>query len=214
MASSLPQPVVGRRVTVLTIDGGGIRGIIPGTILAFLEKKLQELDGADARLADYFDYIAGTSTGGLITAMLAAPDKDKRPLFSAKKINEFYMENGPRIFPQRSWPDLVNTLIEIKGPKYDGKFLRSKIQSLLGTTRMHETLANIVIPTFDVKNLQPTIFSTFDAQTMPLKDALLSDVCISTSAATYLPAHFFQTKDEADKDTASVSKNFSQSFTE
>jgi hypothetical protein len=33
--------------------------------------------------------------------MLAAPDKDKRPLFSAEKINEFYMENGPRIFPQR-----------------------------------------------------------------------------------------------------------------
>ncbi|CAL5085656.1 unnamed protein product [Urochloa decumbens] len=203
MASSLtsptlPQPVVGRRVTVLTIDGGGIRGIIPGTILAFLEKKLQELDGPDARLADYFDYIAGTSTGGLITAMLAAPDKDKRPLFSAKKINEFYMENGPRIFPQRPWPDLVNTLIEIKGPKYDGKFLRSKIQSLLGATRMRETLTNIVVPTFDVKNLQPTIFSTFDAQTMPLKDALLSDVCISTSAAlTYLSAHFFQTKDEA-----------------
>ncbi|CAL5061591.1 unnamed protein product [Urochloa decumbens] len=198
MASSLPQPVVGGRVTVLTIDGGGIRGIIPGTILAFLEKKLQELDGPEARLADYFDYIAGTSTGGLITAMLTAPDKDKRPLFSAKKINEFYMENGPRIFPQRPWTDLVNTLIEIKGPKYDGKFLRSKIQSLLGTTRMHETLTSIVIPTFDVKNLQPTIFSTFDAQTMPLKDALLSDVCISTSAApTYLPAHFFQTKDEA-----------------
>ncbi|PUZ72943.1 hypothetical protein GQ55_2G435900 [Panicum hallii var. hallii] len=84
------------------------------------------------------------------------------------------------------------------GPKYDGKFLRSKIQSLLGATRMHETLTNVFIPTFDVKNLQPTIFSTFDAQTMPLKDALLSDVCIGTSAApTYLPAHFFQTRDEA-----------------
>ncbi|CAN6199832.1 unnamed protein product [Urochloa humidicola] len=190
--------MAGRRVTVLTIDGGGIRGLIPGTILVFLEKKLQELDGPDARLADYFDYIAGTSTGGLITAMLAAPGKDKRPLFSATKINEFYMENGPHIFPQRPWPDLVNTFIEIRGPKYDGKFLHSKIQSLLGATKMQETLTNVVIPTFDVKNLQHTIFSTFDAKTMPLKNALLSDVCIGTSAApTYLPAHFFQTKDEA-----------------
>ncbi|CAN6206107.1 unnamed protein product [Urochloa humidicola] len=199
----LPPPVVGRRVTtVLTIDGGGIRGLIPGRILAFLEKKLQDLDGPGARLADYFDYIAGTSTGGLIAAMLAAPDKDKRPLFSAKKINEFYKENGPRIFPQRPWPDVANTLIEIEGPKYDGKFLHSKIKSLLGATRMHETLTNVVIPTFDIKNLQPTIFSTFDAHTMPLKDALLSDVCISTSAApTYLPAHFFQTRDEATGNT-------------
>lgn len=56
----------------------------------------------------------------------------------------------------------MNTLIALMGPKYDGKFLRSKIQSLLGATRMHETLTNVVIPTFDVKNLQPTIFSTFD----------------------------------------------------
>ncbi|KAK3127719.1 hypothetical protein QOZ80_7AG0577520 [Eleusine coracana subsp. coracana] len=192
----LQSPATGRRVTVLTIDGGGIRGLIPGTILAFLESKLQELDGPDRRLADYFDYIAGTSTGGLIAAMLAAPNKDKRPLFAAKDINKFYTENGPQIFPHRG--DLANTLIELKGPKYDGKFLHSKIQSLLGATRLRDTLTNVVIPTFDIKNLQPTIFSTFDAQTLPLKNALLSDVCIGTSAApTYLPAHFFQTRDDS-----------------
>uniref|UniRef100_A0A6N2MXZ4 PNPLA domain-containing protein n=1 Tax=Salix viminalis TaxID=40686 RepID=A0A6N2MXZ4_SALVM len=47
-------------VTVLSIDGVGIRGIIPGTILAFLESELQKLDNDDdARLADYFDVISG-----------------------------------------------------------------------------------------------------------------------------------------------------------
>jgi patatin-like phospholipase/acyl hydrolase len=61
----------------------------------------QELDGSDARIADYFDVIAGTSTGALITAMLAAPDENKRPLFEAKDITQFYLENGPKIFPQR-----------------------------------------------------------------------------------------------------------------
>ncbi|PKU69488.1 Patatin-2-Kuras 1 [Dendrobium catenatum] len=65
----------GSLVTVLSIDGGGVRGIIPGIILAFLESKLQELDGEEARLADYFDVIAGTSTGGLVTTMLTAPNK-------------------------------------------------------------------------------------------------------------------------------------------
>ncbi|OIW14863.1 hypothetical protein TanjilG_30582 [Lupinus angustifolius] len=67
--SSLLQiqpPTYGNLITILSIDGGGIRGIIPATILAFLESKLQELDGEDARLADYFDVITGTSTGGLI----------------------------------------------------------------------------------------------------------------------------------------------------
>lgn len=54
-------------------DGGGIRGIIPGTILSFVEAKLKELDGPNAKLANYFDVIAGTSTGGLITAILNAP---------------------------------------------------------------------------------------------------------------------------------------------
>ncbi|EAZ07348.1 hypothetical protein OsI_29597 [Oryza sativa Indica Group] len=50
-----PPPSYGSIVTVLSIDGGGVRGIIPGTILAFLEEKLQELDGPEARLANYFD---------------------------------------------------------------------------------------------------------------------------------------------------------------
>lgn len=96
------EPVVpGQRVTVLAIDGGGIRGLIPGTILAFLEAKLQEHDGPEARLADYFDCIAGTSTGGLVTAMITTPGEDKRPLFAAKDINQFYLYNGPRIFPQK-----------------------------------------------------------------------------------------------------------------
>lgn len=96
-----PAAALGQRVTVLAIDGGGIRGLIPGTILAFLEARLQELDGPDARLADYFDCIAGTSTGGLITAMLTAPGEDKRPLFPAREINRFYLDNGPHIFPQK-----------------------------------------------------------------------------------------------------------------
>ncbi|XP_066359538.1 patatin-like protein 1 [Miscanthus floridulus] len=186
---------VGDRVTVLTIDGGGIRGLIPGTVLAYLEAELQKIDGPEASLADYFDYIAGTSTGGLITAMLAAPgpgDDSGRPLFAAGDINPFYLEHGPRIFPQK-WSSLASSWW---GPKYDGAHLRDVVREVLGETRVGDTLTNVVIPTFDVKLLQPVIFSTYDARTTPLKNALLSDVCIGTSAApTYFPAHYFQTQD-------------------
>ena len=62
---------------------------------------VQKLDGEDARIADYFDVISGTSTGGLVTAMLAAPDENNRPIFGAKDIKDFYLNQCPRIFPQK-----------------------------------------------------------------------------------------------------------------
>jgi patatin-like phospholipase/acyl hydrolase len=62
---------------------------------------LQKLDGEEARIADYFDVIAGTSTGGLITTMLTAPNENSRPIYAAKDIKTFYFENGPKIFPQK-----------------------------------------------------------------------------------------------------------------
>ncbi|KAH0700500.1 hypothetical protein KY284_014715 [Solanum tuberosum] len=74
----------GERITVLSIDGGGVREIIPGTILSFLESKSwmdQKLD---------FDIIAGSSTGGLIATMLIAPNQHGRPLYAAKDIIPFY----------------------------------------------------------------------------------------------------------------------------
>ncbi|XP_018675147.2 patatin-like protein 2 isoform X2 [Musa acuminata AAA Group] len=166
--SANPPPALGKLVTVLSIDGGGVRGLIPATLLAFLESKLQELDGADARIADYFDVIAGTSTGGLVTAMLTAPDKDKRPLFTAKQIIQFYLDNCPKIFPRKK-AGLLNPLLNlfgaVTGPKYDGKYLHSKVQQLLGDTKLSQTLTNVVIPTFDIKFLQPIIFSTFETLT-------------------------------------------------
>ncbi|WOG93113.1 hypothetical protein DCAR_0312394 [Daucus carota subsp. sativus] len=195
------QTTKGKIVTVLSIDGGGIRGIIPGTILAFLESKLQELDGPNARIADYFDVISGTSTGGLVTAMLAAPDKDNKPLFAAKDINKFYFEHGPKIFPQdRNLFCVVPYSASATGPKYDGKYLRSIIKDLLDTKTMNQTLSDVIIPTFDIKLIQPMVFSTSDAKIKTSKNALLADVCVATSAApTFLPAHYFETKHEDGK---------------
>ncbi|KAB1224264.1 Patatin-like protein 2 [Morella rubra] len=194
-------PTHEKLITILSIDGGGIRGVIPGTILSFLESELQKLDGEDARIADYFDVIAGTSTGGLVTAMLASPNEKNRPLFAAKDIKDFYLNNCPRIFPQNScplFPHVAKVMKSLSGPKYDGKYLHSVVKEKLGSTRLHQTLTNVVIPTFDIKRLQPTIFSSFEVKKNPSLDALLSDVCIATSAApTYLPAHYFQTKDPA-----------------
>ncbi|KAI3972647.1 hypothetical protein MKX01_019305 [Papaver californicum] len=199
-----PSGAKGKLVTVLSIDGGGVKGIIPGVILAFIEAELQKLDGEEVRLADYFDVVAGTSTGGLITAMITAPDSNNRPLYAAKEIVPFYLQHSPDVFPNknsgRMLGSVVNLFSTMAGPKYSGRDFRSLVRQLLGDTKINQTLSSIVIPTFDMRLLQPIIFSTSEAKRDVSKDALLSDVCISTCAApTYFPSHYFKTKNSEGK---------------
>jgi patatin-like phospholipase/acyl hydrolase len=189
--------------TLLSIDGGGVRGMIPATILEFLEEKLQELDGPDVRIADYFDIIAGTSTGGLVTAMLTAPNEKNHPIFTAKDITRFYLEKCPYIFPPPKkgiWGWLRTQYRVLMGPKYSGDFLHSIIKKLCRDIRLNETLTDIVIPAYDINLQQPIIFSSLEARKDKSKDAFLSDVCIGTSAAPmYLPSHCFTTQDSQGK---------------
>lgn len=209
----------GKLMTILSIDGGGIRGIIPGTILAFLEEELQKLDGPEARIADYFDVIGGTSTGGIVTAMLTTPadDQNGRPI-PAKDIIKFYFEEGPKIFSEEAksarrqtegWGEPSNIVgkvftqiamagvwafAKLKAPEYDGVHLRRKIKEFCGDTLLAETLTNVVIPAYDMQDLRPLIFSTQQAKKND-STVRLDDVVVSTSAA---PSYFPFNKFEAD----------------
>ncbi|XP_061374285.1 patatin-like protein 1 [Gastrolobium bilobum] len=190
--TKLPPLSYGNQVTILSIDGGGIRGIVPAVVLDHLEKALQKKD-EKATLANYFDVIAGTSTGGLMAAMLSTPHPNHpyRPLFTPAEIVDFYKKYGPHIFNETSgWNSTY------PGPKYDGKFLHGIIRKVLKNSRLGETLTNVVIPTFDLKKLHPVIFSNYKIMTRPSLDAKMSDICIGTSAApTYLPPYYFKNND-------------------
>ncbi|KAK4269906.1 hypothetical protein QN277_023003 [Acacia crassicarpa] len=112
-----------------------------------------------ARISDYFDVIAGSSTGGIIASMLATPHPyhKTRPLFTAPQILNFYKHLGPSIFNQtRPW-----SMLFTQGPKYDGKELRYFLRLAFNQTRLSQTLTNVVIPTYDLKLSHPTIFSSF-----------------------------------------------------
>ncbi|CAL5399200.1 unnamed protein product [Camellia sinensis] len=114
-----------RQVTILSIDGGGIRGVIPLKVLQFLEDELEILENGNkqkqegeasskkVRLADYFDVIAGTSAGALITSLLALPESIEidaskqivgqlpRPR-TAEEITELLCDKGPIIFEKET----------------------------------------------------------------------------------------------------------------
>ncbi|HEV7891351.1 MAG TPA: patatin-like phospholipase family protein [Pyrinomonadaceae bacterium] len=83
---------------LLALDGGGIRGIVSVEILARIEDELRaKLNaGPEFVLADYFDYIAGTSTGAIIATCLSLG-------MSAADIRTFYVDSGPAMFEKASW---------------------------------------------------------------------------------------------------------------
>ncbi|KAL2320223.1 hypothetical protein Fmac_029192 [Flemingia macrophylla] len=188
ISAQLPPQVYGDFISILSIDGGAIKGIIPSVVLDHLDKALKAKD-KNASLAQYFDVIAGTSTGGLITAMLTAPNPNdpNRPAFTPEEIVQFYKENGPHIF---------NSSRPGNGPEFDGEFLRNITRELLKETRLNETLTNVVIPAMDIKTQKPVIFSSYKVKTLTYLNAKLSDICIATSAApTILPPYYFENED-------------------
>ncbi|KAI5423297.1 patatin-like protein 4 [Lathyrus oleraceus] len=194
--TKLPPPSYGNTITILSIDGGGIKGIIPSVVLERLENALKIVSNDEkAAVADFFDVISGTSTGGLIAAMLAAPNSNDptRPASTAAEILKFYLEFGPSIFNQTSAIGWNQTSPR---PKYNGKFLHDKAREILKESRLHDTLTNLVIPAFDILKVHPVIFSSFKIEEVPSLDAKLSDISIGTSAApTLLPPYYFKDGD-------------------
>lgn len=87
------------KVCVLSIDGGGMRGIIPGKALSYLEQALKLKSGdPNARIADYFDVASGSGIGGIFTAMLFASKDGDRPIFKADDTWRFLAKNGKSFY--------------------------------------------------------------------------------------------------------------------
>ena len=101
---SSPLPLTTDTVCLLSIDGGGIRGLIPALILQRLEEKLTRKLGKSVALTQAFDWMAGTSTGGLIALGLNVPSESDptQPKYPASALVKLYQDYGGRIFPKLS----------------------------------------------------------------------------------------------------------------
>lgn len=177
---------------ILAIDGGGIRGIVPGLVLASLEEKLQRRSqNPNARLADYFDFVAGTSTGGILTCLYLCPmvDNPQQARFSAREAVELYVANGGSIFHVSLWKR-ITSWSGLSDEKHDAGELERLLELYFGQIRLSQLLKPCFIPAYDIQSRTEFFFTQHEAQQRGNRyDFLIKDVCRATSAApTYFEA--------------------------
>lgn len=171
---------------ILSVDGGGIKGLYSASVLARIEEKTGK------KIGDHFDMICGTSTGGLIALALSKG-------ISAQEIADMYYNKGNKIFPisefkplryiQRKWQFIKQLL-------FRGKFsetpLREILEDLFGEAVMGDANNLLCIPSYNLISGMPRMFKFphKEGNFFMDRDIKMVDVALATSAApTYLPIH-------------------------
>lgn len=170
---------------VLCLDGGGIKGVFPAKYIALIEEKL------DGRIADHFDLICGTSTGGILALALSI----KRP---AKEIVNLYLGEGANIFPKKG--KLKRLIAKVLGHIYDPshleQVLKDKFTDETGSRHvMKDATTMLCIQSVNISTGKTQIFKTPHSVCRPIKETFHYDseicmweVAMASSAATgYFP---------------------------
>jgi uncharacterized protein len=163
-------------IKILSIDGGGIRGVLPATFLSIFEEKLQEKSGnKDLRLADCFDLIAGTSTGGLLTCMYLTPDDNNAliPKYTARQALEFYFGYGDSAFTPNKQGGFH---------KYSPSGLEAGLTNFFGNLKLGQLVKPCCITAYDMIHCEPFIFYSHRAISDPRANFYIKDVARATSA--------------------------------
>lgn len=174
-----------KKVTILSLDGGGIRGIISCIILRYIEEQLQKYDHPQAKIGDYFDLVAGSSTGGLIAAILLHPDENRKAKYSIQKGLELYSEKGGDIFQVSFWEKLINPF-GLFNEKISEEALEKNLNEFFGKLELKELIKPCLITSYDIENRRAKLFNSWQAH-LSTDNFLVKDICRATSAA---PTYF------------------------
>lgn len=176
-----------KKFRILSLDGGGLRGIIPVLVIKEIERRTGK------PITDSFDMIAGTSTGALIACGLSVSDDGRTPKYKITDIEKIYTERGKDIFPKKNWfKGFISGVSALKNPKFSPDGLQKVLEELLGEKRIADCFKPIFVTTFDLYNNEALLFKYRQAIANPSRNARLIDICRATSAApTYLPAYNF-----------------------
>ena len=168
---------------VLSIDGGGIRGVIPAVLLEHIEKKTGK------RIAELFDLIVGTSTGGILAIGLTVPGARGVPKYSATEMLALYAERGTEIFARSFWRG-VTSLGGALDENYDHRPLERILKEYAGDATLRDCVKPVVITSYDIERRQPYFFKTRKALRTKDRNHFLRDAARATSAAPT----FFRTR--------------------
>ncbi|XP_060177550.1 patatin-like protein 3 [Lycium barbarum] len=161
------------KVRILSIDASGSTdGVLAAKSLTHLETTLRQKTGKpDAHIADFFDVVAGSGTGGILAGLLFTRGNDGVPLFTTKQALEFIVENGRKI----SRSSKTGIFRHVYRPT-------KVFKKVFGDLTLKDTLKAVLIPCYDLKTGAPFVFSRADAWEMDGCDFTLADVCGATMA--------------------------------
>ncbi|MBA0629534.1 hypothetical protein Godav_024076, partial [Gossypium davidsonii] len=177
------------KICILSIDSGGMRGILSGKALAYLEHALKSKSGnPNARIADFFDVAAGSGVGGIFAAMLFATKDNSRPIFTAEETWRFLAENGKRMYRSGKGKNggILNKFFKngSTGSSSTGleKAVKETFRADGRSLTLKDTLKPVLIPCYDLSSTAPFLFSRADALETDSFDFPLWEVCRATSA--------------------------------
>jgi len=170
-------------IDVLSIDGGGIRGLIPALMLRHIEEQ------TGRPTADLFDLIAGTSTGGILALGLTMPEEGpsaengaSSPRYSAEALASLYRKRGGDIFDRSRW-QRVTSVFGLADEKYDHTGLVSVLEAYFGNEPMGAAVTDVMVSAYDIQAREPFFFMSWRApdDAVPMRRAARA----STAAPTY-----------------------------
>jgi uncharacterized protein len=181
-----------KKVKILSIDGGGIRGLIPAMILA----KIEEMTSKP--ISQLFDIIAGTSTGGIVALALTMPDKNNKdiPAYSANDLISLYTDKGEKIFSRNIF-HRITSVDGILDEKYPSSGIESVLKECFGTVMLSEALTPVLIPCYEIGLRKPFFFKSWHAKD-PSKEKYDFNMWKIARATSAAPTYFEPFKLEID----------------